>query len=113
MNLRDRHQLSNLSCVRVTADELEDMELHPAWLRMKQGIIDVLDDMYAEIVATVTTEAKTNVLRGQIQALEFVLSIPEQTKSEIADRVETPTLPDENTNEFVEKLTELKGKQNG
>ena len=76
-------QLADLVHIRVQQEELDDLKANPAFQRQEQGLIDLLDALYSEIVRGGHTQLQTEFLRGQIAVAEFILRLKDGIQGEI------------------------------
>ena len=106
MKITDIREITGLNRVEVTPEELDALKRMPAYARILQHTYNGLEDCYRRITV-VDSEAKTNVLRGQILALEAMITIlgmpPDLKSGEDGNNA---------MYDFMDKLEQLKGTNN-
>jgi len=63
--------------VGATKRQLEDLKTHPAWMEMKQLLLDRLMIIRNELEASNMSEVDTAIRRGECKNIRFVTELPD------------------------------------
>lgn len=83
MKKQEIHSFAGLIGIRVSKEDLKELQHNTAFQRQEQGLFDWLDQLYDAIVKGGLDEKQTEYIRGQIQAIRFVLQLPEFIEGQV------------------------------